>query len=126
MTSNAGANPKVFPKVAVQTVLGNWWDSKTKSPLKKPKPPGEARSKGGNVFDIQSELSSQQDLGVLLDLEDHLEYEPKKKVIRRGGYNGRTEFIGHLCDALEKDFKAHYGISEQSGETVTEEIHAHA
>ena len=126
MTSKAGLNPKVFPKAAVQTILGDWWSSKTQSPLKKPKPPGEARSKGGNVFDIQPELSSQQAVGVLLDLKDQLGYEPKKKVIRRGGYINRAQFIEHLCNALENDFKAHYGLSEQSGETVTQEIHAHA
>jgi hypothetical protein len=127
MTVKAELNPKVFPKLAVRAVLGNWWNSKTHSPLKKPKPPNEARSKGGNVFDIQPELSSQQAVGVLLDLKDCLGYEPKpKKVIRRGGYNNRTEFIEKLCGALEQDFKAHYGISEQAGETLAQEIHAHA
>jgi len=127
MTVNAELNPKVFPKSAVQTILGNWWNSKTQSPLKKPKTPNEARSKGGNVFDIQPELSSQQAVGVLLDLKDCLGYEPKpKKVIRRGGYNNRAEFIEKLCNAIEQDFKPHYGISEQTGETLTQEIHAHA
>ncbi len=94
MTMKAEPNPKVFPKIAVQTILGDWWNSKTKSPLKKPKPQSEARSQGGNVFDIQPELSSQQAVGVLLDLKDCLGYEPKpKKVIKRGGYSDCAEFF---------------------------------
>jgi hypothetical protein len=127
MTLKADPNSKVFPKAAVQKILGDWWDSKTKSPLKKPKPPNEARAKGGNVFDIQPELSSQQAVGILLDLKESLGYEPKpKKVIQRGGYKNRTEFLEKLCGELEKDFKAHYGIAQQSGETLTQETHAHA
>jgi hypothetical protein len=127
MTLKASPNSKVFPKVAIQTILGNWWDSKIKSPLKKPKPPNEARTKGGNVFDIQPEMSSQQAVSVLLDVKECLGYEPKpKKVIQRGGYKSRAEFLEKLCCELEKDFKAHYGITEQSGETVAQEIHAHA
>jgi hypothetical protein len=127
MTPKPDQNPKVFPKVAVQTILGGWWDSKTKSPLKKPKPPSEARSKGGDVFDIQPELSSQQAVGVLLDIKDCLGYEPKpKKVIKRGGYLNRADFLGELCSALQKDFNAHYGVNEQTTQTVTKEIHAHA
>lgn len=126
MTSKAGLNPKVFPKAAIQKLLGTWWSSKTQSPLKKPKPAGDAHSNGGTVFDIQPELSSQQAVGVLLDLKDELGYEPKKKVIRRGGYSGKSAFIDHLCNALEKDFNAHYGNSEQSDVTVTQEVHAYA
>jgi len=127
MTLKASPNSKVFPKLAIQTILGNWWDSKIKSPLKKPKPPNEARIKGGNVFDIQPEMSSQQAVSVLLDVKECLGYEPKpKKVIQRGGYKSRAEFLEKLCGELEKDFKAHYGITEQSGETVAQEIHAHA
>jgi hypothetical protein len=127
MTSKAGSsNPKKFPKAAVQKLLETWWNSKTQSPLKKPKPPGEAHSKGGTVFDIQPELSSQQAVGVLLDLTEALGYEPKKKVIRRGGYTSKNVFMDHLCNALEKDFNAHYDTSEQSDATVTQEIHAYA
>lgn len=127
MTWKASPNSKVFPKVVIQTILGNWWDSKIESPLKKPKPPNEARTKGGNVFDIQPEMSSQQAVSVLLDVKECLGYEPKpKKVIQRGGYKSRAEFLEKLCGELEKDFKAHYGIAEQSGETVAQEIHAHA
>jgi hypothetical protein len=31
-----------------------------------------------------------------------------------------------LCVAIEQDFKAHYGISDQADKTVAQEIHAHA
>jgi hypothetical protein len=127
MTLKADPSPKVFPKIAVQKILGDWWNSKTKSPLKKPKPSSEARIKGGNVFDIQPELSSQQAVGILLDVKDCLGYEPKaKKVIKRGGYQNRPEFIEQLCNALEKDFNTHHGINEQTTEPETQEIHAHA
>jgi hypothetical protein len=126
MTPKAESNPKMFPKAAIQAVLDGWWDLKTKSPLKKPKPPSETHSKGGSVFDILPELSSQQAVGVLLDLKEHLGYEPSKKLIRRGGYKSRVDFIGQLCDALEKEFMAHYGLSEESEQNVVQEIHAHA
>lgn len=126
MTTKMESNPKIFPKAAIQAVLDGWWDSKTKSPLKKPKPPSETHSTGGSVFDILPELSSQQAVGVLLDLKDQLGYEPSKKLIRRGGYKSRADFIGQFCDALEKDFKAKYDLSEQSEQNVVQEIHAHA
>jgi hypothetical protein len=116
-----------FPTAKVETVLGNWYDERMKTALRTPKSPDERRLSGGSVFDIQPELSSQQAVGVLLDLKDCLGYEPKpKKVIKRGGYLNRAEFIGQLCDALEKDFNAHHGVNEQTTETVTQEIHAHA
>ena len=127
MTLKAEPNSKVFPKHAVEKISGDWWNSKTQSPLKKPKSASEARSKGGNIFDILPELSSQQAVGILLDIKDCLGYEPKpKNVIKRGGYNNRAEFIEKLCDALEKDFNAHYGIHQQAGETLAQEIHTHA
>lgn len=128
MTGSPGVNSKLFPKVRIQEILGRWWDSKVLSPLRKPKAPSQARSQGGTVFDIQPELSSQQAVGVLLQLRDCLEYEPKpNKVIRRGGYNGRSQFLEQLCNALENDFNIQNRVSEHSGKQIEQlEIKDHA
>ena len=78
------------------------------------------------MFDIQPELSSQQAVAVLLELEEILGYEPKKKVIRRGGYQSRSEFISDLSAKIEADFNNHYTAKKTAVSVVEAEKQAHA
>jgi hypothetical protein len=94
----------VFPKRALEKVLGSWWDKRTASPLLRRKTADECRKTGGTVFDIQPELSSNQAIPVLLDLETVLGFEPNKDVIRRGGYKDRTHFIQDMTARIEAEF----------------------
>ena len=77
------------------------------------------------MFDIQPEMSSQQAVAVLLELQEVLGYEPKKKVIRRGGYGSRAEFINDLTARIEADYKDHSGAKKpvSSTEKVEQTIH---
>lgn len=97
-------NKSAFPKQALEKVLGSWWDKRTASPLLRRKAPDECRKTGGTVFDIQPELSSNQAIPVLLDLEKVLGFEPSKDVIRRGGYKDRTHFIQDMTSQIEAEF----------------------
>lgn len=101
---------KNYPKTAVETALGKWYDDLMHTALRRPKSPEERKSQGGSVFDIQPELSSQQAVAVLLEMEQILGYEPKKKVIRRGGYRSRSEFIQDLSSKIETDFNDRYAV----------------
>lgn len=95
---------RAFPKSQVQKVLADWWDEKLNSALSKRRSPEEIRKSGGTVFEIQPELSSNQAVPILLELEEVLGYEPDKKVIRRGGYRGRDEFLTDLTMRLEAEY----------------------
>ncbi len=78
------------------------------------------------MFDIQPELSSQQAVAVLLELEEILGYEPKKKVIRRGGYRSRAEFIQDLSAKIEADFNNHYAARKMVASVIEAEQPVHA
>jgi hypothetical protein len=93
-----------FPRAEVAKALGHWWDDRLESALSRRRTPEECRRLGGTVFDIQPEMSSTQAVPVLLDLAEILGYEPDKKVIRRGGYRSRDEFLSHMCEQLECDY----------------------
>lgn len=114
-----------FPKAAVEAALGDWYDERMKTALRRPKSPDDRKQSGGTVFDIQPEMSSQQAVAVLLELQHILGYEPKKKVIRRGGYGSRAEFINDLSARIEADYKDHSGAKKPvaSTEEVEQTIH---
>jgi hypothetical protein len=114
-----------FPTAKVETVLGNWYDERMKTALRTPKSPDERRLSGGTVFDIQPELSSQQAVAVLLDLEEILGYEPKKKVIRRGGYSSRGQFVKELSARIESDYNDRHGIRKSVASVVGLENQIH-
>lgn len=103
---------KNYPKAAVETALGKWYDDLMQTALRRPKSPEERKAQGGSVLDIQPELSSQQAVAVLLEMEEILGYEPKKRVIRRGGYRSRGEFIKDLSSKIETDFNDHYAMKK--------------
>lgn len=102
-------NSNQFPGKAVEQCLGSWWDKKQKSALIPRRSPEECRTSGGTVFDIQPELSSNQAVTVLLDLEDIVGFEPTKGVIRRGGYKNRQEFIQDMCSRVEAEYRVRTG-----------------
>jgi hypothetical protein len=97
-----------FDRPAVTNLLNRWYDAQTSSALRRPRPPGEARQKGGTVFDIQPEMSSTRAVRVLLELSDLLGFEPPKRVIKKGGYRSKEEFVTELSNRLEHEFTKHY------------------
>jgi hypothetical protein len=120
-------NPEVtvYPATKVETLLGDWYDERMKTALRTPKSPDERRLSGGSVFDIQPELSSQQAVAVLLDLEEILGYEPKKKVIRRGGYSSRGQFVKELSARIESDYNDRHGARKPVASVVEVENQVH-
>jgi hypothetical protein len=99
-----------FPARDVFSLLSGWWDSKVSSPLKPPKLPTS-----GTVFVLQPELSSQQAVGILISLQDILGYRPSKKVILKGGYRNKKEFM-NLVSKIQKEFteKQAVGSSQEA------------
>ncbi len=108
-----------FPTVELRNTLEKWWDSKTTSPLAAPKPQLD-----GTIFDLQPEVTSQQAVIVLLDCEAVLGYQPSKKVIKRGGYISRAEFLQTLLGKIRAEWDAKY-VSKPPV-TVSKEMYAHA
>lgn len=113
-----------FPRAALEKYLGNWWDKKKSSPFLERKTPEECREKGGKVWEILPELSSNQAVPVLLELESILGFEPSKDVIRRGGYRSRSEFISDMCSKIEAEHTARLGKPARA--TIGKETRAHA
>lgn len=96
-------NSLSFPRLQIEQNLRAWWRRKTASPLFKKK--GDPKKTGGNVFDIQPEVSSVQTIEVLLEVEKILGFELKvSQLVKRGGYRNCEEFIQHLLPCLEKKF----------------------
>lgn len=92
--------PESFPAKELLAVLSTWYDKKVASPFG-PKLPN------GSSFDIQPELSSQQAVIVLLDCEKLLGYTPDNKVIKRGGYIDKKEFLTTMMQRLQKEWETH-------------------
>jgi hypothetical protein len=99
-----------YPKAQVEKALEHWYDDRMKTALRTPKSPEERKTTGGSVFDIQPELSSQQAVAVLLEMEEILGFEPKKKVIRRGGYSSRGQFAKDLSARIESEYNDRFGV----------------
>ena len=108
-----------FPTVELRNTLEKWWDSKTTSPLAAPKPKLD-----GTIFDLQPEVTSQQAVIVLLDCEAVLGYQPSKKVIKRGGYISRAEFLQTLLSKIRAEWDTKY-VSKPPV-PVSKETYAHA
>ena len=104
------ASKPQFPTAGLRSALEKWWDSKTKSPLAAPKSKLE-----GTILDLQPEVTSQQAVIVLLDCEAVLGYQPSKKVIKRGGYVSRDEFL----QTLLKGFRAEWDVKHLPKPSVT-------
>jgi hypothetical protein len=97
-----------FPATGVRQFLEGWYDDQMKSALRLPKTPEQLLKEGGTVFDIQPEMSSTKAVAVLLKLKKILGFEPSKKVIKRGGYRNKQEFVATMLSALERVFVARH------------------
>ena len=93
-----------FPKGRVETTLANWWRTQQSGTARRGNPFSDARTKGGTVFDIQPQVSSQESVTVLLELQPVLGYEPSTSVIKRGGYKNCDEFVRELTARVAEDF----------------------
>jgi hypothetical protein len=114
-----------FDRRAVADLLTRWYDAQMNSALRRPRPPAEARQKGGTVFDIQPEMSSSKAVRVLLNLSSLIGFEPSKKVIKRGGYHSKEEFVTELLGRLEQEFAKHYGsVGPNAPDKKEASIHA--
>ena len=125
MAMTASNPPRSFDQRAVAGLLSRWYDAEMNSALRRPTPPADARLKGGTVFDIQPEMASTKAVRVLLDLGGLLGFEPSKKVVKKGGYRSKDEFVAELCSKLEQEFARHYS-SMGSLTPVKKETSIHA
>lgn len=125
MTVTTSNSLPSFDRRAVAALLNQWYDHEMNSALRRPRAPAELRQNGGTVFDIQPEMSSTKAVRVLLDLSSLLGFEPSKKVIKKGGYRSKDEFVAGLCSSLEQEFAKHYS-SAGSFAPVKKEANIHA
>jgi hypothetical protein len=109
-----------FPRIEIESFLGNWWDQQMKSALKR------SDDKAKTVFCIQPEMSSQEAVKVLLGLTELLGYEPTKKVIRRGGYQNRAQFILDMTSRIEAEFSHVHGFGPNSVANASTKASTHA
>ena len=115
-----------FDHKQLENFLRNWYDSEMKSALRKPKPPADAAKTGGSVFDIQPEMSSTKAVRVLLELADILGFEPSKKVIKKGGYRTKDEFVKEMIDRIDKEVADRFGSKPPAPVKAEKEVKAHA
>jgi len=110
MADASGGSSRKYPKPEAEQVLRSWWAKQMASPIRRPpQPPAVTREKGGTIWDVQPDLSSQQAVTVLADLESILGFRPKTSVIRHGGYRGLEQFVRDLSSNVESAFKEHFG-----------------
>ncbi len=129
MAKESDGCPSVYPKGEILQVLSSCWAIRMASPLRRPpRAPAISRKDGGTVMDVQPELSSQQAVAVLIDLESILGFRPKTSVIRHGGYRGLEQFIRDLSGNVESSFNEHHNITKSDAKEEAEEkevsIHA--
>lgn len=122
MTDGNGGSPGKYPKSEVDQVLRSWWAKQIASPIRRPpRPPALTRKEGGTVWDVQPELSSQQAVTVLADLEQILGFRPKTSVIRHGGYRGIDQFVRDLSANVESAFNERFGATPTNASAKTRE-----
>ena len=122
MTKENGGSPGKYPKAEVEQVLRSWWTKQMASPLRRPpRPPAVTRKDGGTVWDVQPELSTQQAVTVLADLEQILSFRPKTSVIRHGGYRGIDQFVRDLSANVESAFNERSGAAPTNAPAKTRE-----
>ena len=129
MADANGGSPGKYPKTEVGHLLRTWWTKQMASPLRRPpQTPAVTRKEGGTIWDVQPELSSQQAVTVLADLESILGFRPKTSVIRHGGYRGLEQFTQDLSANVESAFNEHYGVvhTNISQKTVEKEVSLNA
>ena len=129
MADADSGSPTKYPKTKVEQVLRSWWTRQMASPVRRPpQPPSVTRKEGGTIWDVQPELSSQQAVTVLADLESVLGFGPKTSVIRHGGYRGLEQFVRDLSSNVESAFKEHFDVLQTnvSEKTAKKEVSLNA
>jgi hypothetical protein len=122
MTDGNGGSPGKYPKLELEQVLRSWWAKQMASPIRRPpRPPVVTRKEGGTVWDVQPELSSQQAVTVLADLEQILGFRPKTSVIRNGGYRGIDQFVRELSANVESAFNERFSSTSTNASAKTRE-----
>jgi hypothetical protein len=109
----------------VESALRAWWDHHASSALTRRRSAEECRRLGGTVFDIQPEVSSVQAVPVVLQVEPLLGFELSRNVIRRGGYNGRQQFVQDLTARIESEHAKHHGLAGAIAPALEEEVSEH-
>ncbi|HEV7676909.1 MAG TPA: hypothetical protein VGQ12_20455 [Candidatus Angelobacter sp.] len=110
----------IFPIKELEAFLGKWWDQEMQSALKR------VDDKSKTVFCIQPEMSSQEAVKILLELAGILGYEPTKKVIRRGGYQNRDQFILDMTTKIGAEFSQVHGFGPASAVATSTQVKNHA
>lgn len=126
MVSNGQGSNTSFDSARVSQFLGKWHDGQMSSALRRPLPPKEAVKTGCTVYDIQPEMSSTKAVPVLLELAKILGFEPSKKVIKRGGYRSKEEFVQDMCKRSKEAFEEHYGVHSSVVSKGEKEVRKHA
>ena len=109
-------------KSKVEQVLRSWWAKQMASPIRRPpRSPAVTRKEGGTVWDVQPELSSQQAVTVLADLEQILGFRPKTSEIRHGGYRGVDQFVRDLSANVESAFNQQFSATPINTSAKTRE-----
>ena len=95
---------KGFPKDELQKVLRDFYTRKVKSPLRRKRPKA-----GGNVFDLQPEVSSQETTRIVALIEPLMGFRVKTgEIIKRGGYKNIEEFVMYTMPRLEQAYGRRY------------------
>jgi len=110
----------LFPGEKLHALLSSWWDSKKNSPLAAP----QKADLDGTVFDLQPEMSSQQAVVVLVNCKNVLGYRPSKKVIKKGGYANREEFLKSMIDGLQTEWNTKHQPTNLAYEVKEPYTHA--
>jgi hypothetical protein len=106
-----------FPKSQLDQKLRKWWQRKVASPLRRKVP--DPRKDGGTVFDIQPEVSSQEVVQILVEVEQVLGFKlDTSRIIKRGGYQNVDEFVTHVLPQLQTRFLNHHTVPPRTPKPV--------
>jgi hypothetical protein len=102
-----------FPKSQLEQKLRKWWQRKVASPLRRRV--ADPRKTGGTVFDIQPEVSSQEVVQILVEVERILGFKlDTGRIIKRGGYQSVEEFVTHVIPQLQTRFRNHHAVPKRA------------
>jgi hypothetical protein len=89
-----------FPKDKVEAALRCWWARREEEMRRIADPVPELQPDSGTVFSLVPLVSSHHALDAVLDIERIVGYEIPDSVVKRGGYQGSDEFVGHIMGKL--------------------------
>jgi hypothetical protein len=116
-----------FDHERLRKFLDSWYDKQMSTALRKPRTDAELQKYGGTVFDIQPEMASTKAVTVLLALKDILGFEPSKKVIKKGGYSSKSEFINEISARIDEVCESEHTVKMDAiPKSEKKEIDGHA